>query len=250
MEPEAYCFHQSFEPTGAFDFRTDRHYLLYARKGTLRLEAGGRRWTLPPARAALIAAGHPIRITIVSRVTSASILFSQNFAEPPPNPLSVFEISPLTRELINECAQWDQDSGPLSPYAATLFTALAAASWRQSESPSPCVLPTARSEALARAMALTEELCPGAPVFEDIAKRTGQSPRALARRFSTEIGMTWGEVLRRIRMIRAVEALAGGDAPITEIAFSVGYNSLSAFNAAFRDMTGRSPGTFRATLRG
>lgn len=249
MEPEAYCFHQSFEPTGPFDFRTDRHYLLYAREGTMRLEADGRRWTLPPARAALIAAGHPISVTILSRITSASILFAQSFTDPPPNPLSVFEISPLNRELINECRQWDQHAGPLSPYAETLFRALAAASWQQSKNPSPCVLPTARSEALARALALTEELSSGAPVFEDIARRTGQSPRALARRFSAETGMTWGEALRRIRMIRAVEALAGSEAPITEIAFSVGYNSLSAFNAAFRELTGKSPGAFRATLR-
>ena len=60
--------------------------------------------------------------------------------------------------------------------------------------------------------------------------------------------MTWREALRRVRMIRAVEALATSDAPITEIAMSVGYNSLSAFNAAFRDLTGKSPSAYRATF--
>ncbi|MBV2184675.1 MAG: hypothetical protein KUL88_09080, partial [Rhizobium sp.] len=65
MTPEAYCFHKSFEPAGPSEFRMDRHYLLYAMEGSMRLEADGRRWTLPPARAALIAAGHPVTITIL-----------------------------------------------------------------------------------------------------------------------------------------------------------------------------------------
>jgi transcriptional regulator GlxA family with amidase domain len=117
------------------------------------------------------------------------------------------------------------------------------------ESPSPCVLPTPASPALARALALTEDQANGTPSFEDIARATGQSPRALARRFSEEMGMTWREALRRIRIIRAVEALAGSDASVTEIALAVGYNSLSAFNAAFRDLTGRSPSEYRATFQ-
>ena len=71
-----------------------------------------------------------------------------------------------------------------------------------------------------------------------------------ARRFSCEMGMSWREALRRIRMIRAVELLAGSDARITEIALSVGYDSLSAFNAAIRDLTGKSPTGYRATFRG
>jgi AraC-like DNA-binding protein len=62
--------------------------------------------------------------------------------------------------------------------------------------------------------------------------------------------MTWSEALRRIRIIRAVEALAGTEAPVTEIALEVGYSSISAFNAAFRDLTGKSPTEYRASFRG
>jgi AraC-like DNA-binding protein len=63
------------------------------------------------------------------------------------------------------------------------------------------------------------------------------------------MGMTWREVLRRIRLVRAIEALAMTDHPITMIAMDVGYTSLSAFNAAFRDLTGKSPGEYRASFR-
>ncbi|WP_420111776.1 helix-turn-helix domain-containing protein [Pseudactinotalea sp.] len=43
--------------------------------------------------------------------------------------------------------------------------------------------------------------------------------------------------------------LAGGDVPVTRIAYDVGYGSLSAFNAAFRDLTGMTPTTYRASFR-
>jgi transcriptional regulator GlxA family with amidase domain len=101
-------------------------------------------------------------------------------------------------------------------------------------------MPVPTSPELIRAIALTEETATAAPTFAGIARATGQSPRALARRFSEELGMTWSEALRRIRIIRAVEALAGTEAPVTEIALEVGYSSISAFNAAFRDLTGRA----------
>lgn len=96
---------------------------------------------------------------------------------------------------------------------------------------------------------MTEDLAGGTPNFNEIARETGHSPRALARRFSDELGMTWREVLRRVRIIRAVEALATSDASVTEVALSVGYQSLSGFNAAFRDLTNMNPTEYRASFK-
>ena len=79
MTAEAFCVAREFEPSGPLPFVTDRHYLLYALEGLLRLEADGRRWTLPPARAALIRAGQPILVTVLSRLRSASVLFDPAF---------------------------------------------------------------------------------------------------------------------------------------------------------------------------
>ena len=46
-----------------------------------------------------------------------------------------------------------------------------------------------------------------------------------------------------------IEVTADDDLPITAIAFSVGYGSLSAFNAAFRELTGRTPTQYRLSFR-
>jgi AraC-like DNA-binding protein len=120
--------------------------------------------------------------------------------------------------------------------------------WRLAERPSPVVVPAGRSTELRRALRLTEERLGGDVRFAEVAAEVGLAPRSLARRFSDETGMTWRAVLRRMRLVRAVEELAARDAPITTIAFRVGYTSLSAFNAAFQDLTGRTPTDYRASF--
>jgi AraC-like DNA-binding protein len=247
--PEAYCLHREFAPEGPIPFEIDRHYLLYAESGTMRLEAVGRRWTLPPARAALIAARQPVSITILTHLTSASVLFAPAFMPDPPA-VAVFDVSPLARALVGECRNYAPDDGPLPPYGQSLFQMLATVALRLAETPSPLSLPLPTSDPLRRALDLTEAAAGDAPSFADIAYQTGQSTRALSRRFTEEMGMTWRQALCRIRMMRAVEALAGTDMPVTEIAFLVGYNSVSAFNAAFRDLLGVSPTQYRESFLG
>lgn len=249
MTPDAYSFSKHFEPAGPAAFQIDRHYLVYALSGTLRLEAQGLRWILPPARAALIAADNPIRISILTAATTASALFAKNFMPAPRQAVTVFDLSPLARELIDECRAWGAESGQLDPYARRLFDTLAAIVLRLADTPSPFVMPLPCSLALQRALTLTEDLADAEPSFAAIARATGQSPRALSRRFADEMGMTWRQALRRLRLIQAVEVLAMSDAPVTEVAMRVGYASLSAFNAAFRDMVGMTPTDYRRSFR-
>ena len=171
------------------------------------------------------------------------------FTGAPPAPLTVFHLSPLARALVTECSTWGESDEPLTTYAETLFAALAAVTWRLAEQPSPVVLPAGRSPELRRALRLTEERLGEQVRFEDLAAEVGLAPRSLARRFEDETGMTWRAILRRMRVVRAIENLAAGDTPVTSIAFTVGYTSLSAFNAAFRELTGRTPTEYRASFR-
>jgi len=249
MTRSAYSFVRTFPPEPARDLCVDRHYLLCSSAGALRLEAHGQAWLLPPARAALIEAGRRIRVSIPQPVTTASVLFDTEFIPPPPAPLSVFDLSPLARALVAECGRWGESDRPLTAYAEALFAALAAVTWRLAEQPSPVVVPAGRSPELRRALRLTEERLRGEVRFEDVAKDVGLAPRSLARRFEEETAMTWRAVLRRMRVLRAIEELAASDAPVTKIAFTVGYTSLSAFNAAFRELTGRTPTEYRASFR-
>ena len=106
-------------------------------------------------------------------------------------------------------------------------------------------MPAGRSPETRRALALTEARLADDPRIDEIACEIGLTSRSLARRFADELGMTWSAVLRRIRIIRAIELLAADDASITATAMRVGYSSLSAFQAAFSELTGQTPSEYR-----
>lgn len=248
MTREAFAFAREFDAAPPSELKVDQHYLLCASEGALRLEAQGSSWVLPPARAALIAAGEPIQVAIPQPVTTSSVLFDPGFTPEPPAALTVFDLSPLARALVSECVACS-DEEPLAPYARSVFSALAAVTWRLAEHPSPVTVPAGRSIELRRALALTGDGLGEDLSFEDIARDVGLAPRSLARRFDEECTMTWRAVLRRMRVLRAVEELATSQDSVTTIAHRVGYTSLSAFNAAFRDLTGRTPTQYRATFR-
>jgi len=114
---EAFGFARDFAAAPPSQLRVDRHYLLCASRGALRLEAHGQVWLLPPARAALIAADEPIRVAIPQPVTTSSVLFDRGFAPDPPAPLTVFDLSPLARALVTECVAWPEADEPLPAYA-------------------------------------------------------------------------------------------------------------------------------------
>jgi hypothetical protein len=177
---QAFSFVRDFVPEPARRFCVDRHYLLAASRGALRLEVDGTAWSLPPARAAIIRAGVPIQITIPQPVTTASVLFDAEFAPPPPCNLTVVDLTPLARSLIAECSGWTDDTAPLDDYALTLFRALAAVTWKLAEHPSPARMPTGRSTEVRRALAITEERIADDPRFASDTRRCRPSNRRSA----------------------------------------------------------------------
>lgn len=248
MVPPAFSVARDFPATPVQTFRMDRHYLLRVSRGAVRMEADDTVWMLPPARAALIAAGHPVEVTIPQPVTTSSVLISPSFAPPPGAPLAVFDLTPLARNLFAECAAFGDGDG-FNDYAATMFGALVAVTWALARHPSPARMPTGHSAELRAALELTRVHLADDPTIDQIARTVGMTSRTLARRFEDELGMTWRAALRRLRVIGAIELLAGGSASITTIAMEVGYSSLSAFQAAFRDITGQTPTQYRNGLQ-
>ncbi len=209
MQNPAFSFVRDFEPAPAQVLRVDRHYLLVASRGALRLEVGGTNWVLPPARAALIRAGVPIQVTISRPVTTASVLFSRTFTRPPPADLAVIDLTPLARALITECSRWSEQEVPLDDYALAMFRALAETTWALAVRPSPAHMPTGQSTEVRRALEMSAERLADDPRLVDIASEVGLASRSLARRFEQELGMTWRAAVRRQRVLRAVEELAG-----------------------------------------
>jgi AraC-like DNA-binding protein len=245
---EAFAIAQTFPAAPRARFQTDRHYLLYARAGMMILEAGGRRWTLPPARAAIIPADAPIHVTLPRPVEAASILFDPAVFAAPAAELTVIDMSPLALELVRACSVFTDRKRPLDAYARQLFSTLAMVIGRLVQRPSPISMPLARSREVIEAVRIAETRLARPPEFEAVAAMAATSPRSLARKFSCELGLTWRQTVQRLRIIRAIDLLSETPASITSVAFAVGYESLSAFNAGFRSLTGVTPSEYRKAI--
>jgi AraC-like DNA-binding protein len=74
----------------------------------------------------------------------------------------------------------------------------------------------------------------------EIARRLGVSQRTLARRLTLE-GVTFSEVLDRLKCFLAQRYLADESLSISQIAWLLGYQEVSAFTHAFKRWTGKTP---------
>ena len=81
---------------------------------------------------------------------------------------------------------------------------------------------------------------------ERLANVSGVSDAHFARSFKEAFGVPPHRYLLTRRIERAKALLRDSDAPIIEIAFQTGWNSLGTFGRVFRDVTGESPSELRA----
>jgi AraC-like DNA-binding protein len=80
-----------------------------------------------------------------------------------------------------------------------------------------------------------------------VAKAAGMSPNYLSEKFKEVTGVNFARYVAHIRFEKARKLLQDVDLRISEIAFAVGFQSLSQFNRVFKKLAGKSPTEFRET---
>jgi len=81
--------------------------------------------------------------------------------------------------------------------------------------------------------------------IDEVARRLGMSQRTLARRLAAQ-GLTFSDVLNRLRRDLAHRHVRDSDLSISQIAWLLGYQEVSAFTHAFKRWTGMTPRELRA----
>ncbi len=79
-----------------------------------------------------------------------------------------------------------------------------------------------------------------------VAKLVNISPNHLSDKFKEVTGVNFVDYIARTRTEKAHELLDNSNLRISEIAFAVGFQSLSQFNRVFKKLTGKSPSAYRA----
>ena len=213
---------------------------IYAIEGVLVIESPTGRWVTPPSRGVWLQAGveHSLRTRGAARVRS--LFVHADIIDGMPKGNCVIEVSALLRELI---------------LAATHITAPYNSNSRDGRVmrlllDELCVLPTLPfylplplDERIAVVCRSLTEQPQRSDTAEQWAAHLAMSPKTFHRRFQRSTGVTFGRWRQQARLLLSLELLAQG-MPIMEVAWQQGYDSQSAFAAAFKRQFGVAPSLF------
>jgi AraC-like DNA-binding protein/quercetin dioxygenase-like cupin family protein len=223
-----------------FDWHThDDHQLAWAASGVLTVVTEGATWVLPPTRALWIPAGLRHETGAASRATQRSVYIPVGMSPvnwPTPTPVGA---SPLLAELIGYLG--GDLTEPQRAHAEALLTDLLdPVPFTAMDVPCPSGPLTGPV-----AQGLREDPADQRTLM-DWGRAVGASERTLARAFVAETQMPFGRWRTLLRLQAALPRLAAGE-PVGRVACRVGYQTPSAFVAAFRRETGLTPAAYFTT---
>lgn len=239
-----------------------KHQLLLAETGMLVLETASDRAFVTPGVCAWIPARRMHAAHARTGTTLLSVYTTAPLPLSPAPPLAAPAASTRTRARAGPVASDDRVRlFRVPPWFAGMLTALSpappaiqaarglpwlpqVAAWAAAPWPAQHALPTSAALRTACLHALAHLADITVP---DAARAAGMAQRTLARRFRAEMGMPFVRWLARVRVHEAAARLCSTQAALVDIALDVGFQSQSAFSAAFRAELGLSPGRYRRT---
>ncbi|MCG8358462.1 MAG: helix-turn-helix transcriptional regulator [Kiloniellales bacterium] len=214
--------------------------LVYASEGVMLVTAGPGTWLVPPQRALWVPAGLEHEIRMQGQVHMRTLYVDSGAVAGLPRECGVVEVSPLLRELILAATalpdRYDE-TGPEGRLIAVILDRL------RELSSVPLHLPQPRDSRVLRVTEALQRAPADKRSLTDWAKTAGASERTLARLFRRETGMSFRDWRQQARLIQALVWLAE-EQPVTSVALDLGYDSTSAFIAAFKRAFGITPARY------
>ncbi|MFM2477520.1 AraC family transcriptional regulator [Celerinatantimonas sp. MCCC 1A17872] len=234
------------EQWGEMGSQTDWHFhpwgqFSYAATGVLTVLTRSARYVAPPQYAIWVPARVPHQVLSLGPAKMRSLYIDEKaldrfrWLEP-----QVLEVTNLLRELIMQFCRQRADwplHGPEHRIAQVLIDQLNELKAARMQLP----LPEDR-----RLQALCERVQNNPSdqsTMEQLASQVGISARSVSRLFHQQTGMSFRQWRQRLRMLHALDCL-GQKENVTEVALMCGYESVSAFVAAFREQFGVTPGRY------
>jgi AraC-like DNA-binding protein len=208
--------------------------LIYATQGSLTVECpiGERLWYVPAHRALWVPAGVLSSLRMRGAVRLRMLYLHEEFCKGAPE-ANAINVAPLLHEAIVEAVRRSvlPPDAPLAQLIAELLRASSSA---------PLMLPMPRDT---RALRVANRLVADPAIQEtlsELAHNAGAGIRTLERLFARETGMGFAAWRQRLRMLESLRLLLDCNS-VASAAEAVGYESVSAFVAAFKATMGETP---------
>ncbi len=214
--------------------------LSYAIQGVLHVHTNAGSFVAPPQRAIWIPAGLEHEVISSPRTELRGLYLDCAVTQWAPTHCRVLSVSPLTRELISRFAELPveyDEAGADGRLVQVMLDQLRNAEEVRLSLP----LPTdPRLQQLCRQLQAHPE---DGRSLSDWSGQLGASEKTLSRLFLRDTGLTFRAWRQRLRLLGALSPLEQG-ARVTDVALGCGYDSTSAFIAAFRQQFECTPGEF------
>ena len=226
------------------DRQSEWGQLLFAARGMLTVHTAAGLWVVPAHQAVWVPPGirHGVEVAggVAMRALYLSGTLGGSLRARLPDACRVVEISPLLREILRRAMRLRTLDRRVAAQRHLLDVLLDELTLLPLV---PLDLPMPRDARGARAAALIRSEPAARHTLAEVARAAAASPRTLERLFRDETGLPFGLWRQRSRLLRALQLLAEGGT-VAGAAAAVGYESTSAFVAAFRRALGTTPGRY------
>jgi AraC-like DNA-binding protein len=216
--------------------------LLFASRGTLTVHTDVGLWVVPAHQAVWVPAGVRHSVEVAGGIAMRALYLNDSLGRSLPSRLPgtcrVVEISPLLREVLRRAMRLRTLDRRIAPERHLIDVLLDELTILPMV---PLDLPIPRDPRGARAAAVMRADPAARHSLAEVARAAAASSRTLERLFRRETGLPFGVWRQRARLLRALQLLAEGSATVAALAGAVGYESASAFVAAFRRAMGTTP---------
>jgi AraC-like DNA-binding protein len=228
-------------PSGfVFDWHThEDHQLAWASSGVLTVRTERDAWVLPPTRALVIPSGVRHETLSTGNATMRAVYLKPSLCSISWQVCTPVAAGALLAEIIGYLDNDSLDAQRRDHGETMLMDLLEPVTMTAIDVRMP-------TDERARAVA---QILLGDPAdgrtLAQWGRDVGSSERTLARAFLADTGLPFGQWRGLLRLRAATVALATGE-PVARVAREVGYESTSAFIAAFRRATGVTPAAYFA----
>lgn len=161
--------------------------------------------------------------------------------------LGIYPASELLIQMINYTEIWDERHVTHKDENFEFLIALKKLLPQINTQALPIILPITDNEHMKKITAYLETNISEKLTLKEVSSRFGMSERSMSRLFQASLHVSFLQYLKTIRIVKAIELLLKTQKSINEIAYEIGYRSISSFSDTFREFTHSRPSDLRKT---